>query len=93
MAAKLYDPYDYDYDYGYDRSGYGCYWGGGDQTPFGKDETALTLSILVGGAIVTYILRQAIITNLGTRQFGFGFDLLEQFSLGKDDGYPVREAE
>ena len=90
MAAKHYDPYDY--DYGYDRSGYGCYSGGG-QTPFGKDETALTLSILVGGAIVTYILRQAIITNLGTRQFGFGFDLLEQFSLGKDDGYPVREAE
>ena len=90
MAAKHYDPYDY--DYGYDRSGYGCYSGGGGQTPFGKDETALTLSILVGGAIVTYILRQTIIANIGVRQFGFGFDLLEQFNLGKDDGYPITNA-
>ena len=76
-VSKHNDPY-LDYDYS-DRSGYGC---SPPPQSSGGDPTALTLGIIVGGAIVTYILRQAIITNIGAARLVEG-DFFTKLWTGK----------
>ena len=75
------------YDYDYDRDGYGgcSYGGGGYQEP---EDIGIVLALLVGGALITYILYQAITTNLaaagGARKtWTFNNDIFNNILNGK----------
>lgn len=74
-------------DYDYDRDGYGgCNYGvGGYQE---SEDIGIVLALLVGGALLTYILYQAITTNLaaaggGRKTWTFNNDIFNDILNGK----------
>ena len=73
-------------DYDYERNGYGCYGGGGYQSNQISDK-GLVLALLVGGALITYILYRAITDNLaaagGRKTWTFKTDFLNNILTGK----------
>ena len=72
LPSVKHDPYDYS-DYGGGRSDYGCY-GRGVATLGGLDGSTIAVWLMAGGALLTYLLYQAIQTNLAA---GGGRDLIE----------------